>query len=504
MARSISALSCWVAGSIALAGVGCAAEGISTFTPGDAGFEHAAGGSGGSGDGAAGTADLDGGAAGYGGSGGGSCQFVNDCGYLNSGCAVGVCNAQHHCEAHFGPDGTSCDDDKCTVGGVCQAGQCVGAKPKDCSPLDGPCTLGVCDATTGLCNATEKLDGTPCDDDSPCTTGDGCSGGICVGGDPKDCSALDGSCVAGVCNPMSGQCEAKPETGSHCDDGDPCTQLDTCQSGQCIAGTPKDCSSLAGPCVDGVCDALTGACTTEPRNEGAACDDGNGCTTGETCTSGKCAAGTPVLDGTACDDGSTCTSDDVCTAGTCKGSSGTTPIYFQESFANDAAGWTMDAEWQIGPAKASTCASFGNDDPAEDHSSTSDDGIAGVVIGGCADQTTHGFRYLTSPVIDTSTAAGPVVLGFWRVLNTDYDPYMHNRVEVYDGTAWKTVWAIGTSTEVDAEAQDATWKFVSYDLTKYKNANLRVRFGFDIGSGGVFSVGSWNLDDVVVGETACP
>jgi hypothetical protein len=33
---------------------------------------------------------------------------------------------------------------------------------------------------------------------------------------------------------------------------------------------------------------------------------------------------------------------------------------------------------------------------------------------------------------------------------------------------------------------------------------MKVRFGFDIGSSGVYTVSSWNVDDVMVASVACP
>jgi hypothetical protein len=61
------------------------------------------------------------------------------------------------------------------------------------------------------------------------------------------------------------------------------------------------------------------------------------------------------------------------------------------------------------------------------------------------------------------------------------------------------IWESGSFPAV----QDAAWTHVSYDITPHKNAAMRVRFGFDIQSGGVFTVSSWNIDDVVVANSVC-
>jgi hypothetical protein len=43
-----------------------------------------------------------------------------------------------------------------------------------------------------------------------------------------------------------------------------------------------------------------------------------------------------------------------------------------------------------------------------------------------------------------------------------------------------------------------------FDVTAYKNANMRVRFGYNIASGGVYTIGSWSVDDVLVASAICP
>jgi hypothetical protein len=83
-------------------------------------------------------------------------------------------------------------------------------------------------------------------------------------------------------------------------------------------------------------------------------------------------------------------------------------------------------------------------------------------------------------------------LSFQRWLNSDYTPFMQNRVEIYNGSAWVTIWQTGGSPPVF----DSAWTPQSFDITAYQSAALRVRFGYNIGSSGVFTVSSWNLDDV--------
>ena len=71
---------------------------------------------------------------------------------------------------------------------------------------------------------------------------------------------------------------------------------------------------------------------------------------------------------------------------------------------------------------------------------------------------------------------------------------MQNSVEVWNGSTWITIWQSGGPPPV----QDNFWTKQVHDVTAYKNANMKIRFGYNIGSSGVYSVSSWNLDDVRV------
>jgi hypothetical protein len=85
-------------------------------------------------------------------------------------------------------------------------------------------------------------------------------------------------------------------------------------------------------------------------------------------------------------------------------------------------------------------------------------------------------------------------LEYSRWLNSDYAPYMVNTVQVYDGFAWSAIWQSGGPPGL----QDASWTRQSLDVSSAANSCFRVRFGVMVGSAGVFTVSSWNLDDVRV------
>jgi hypothetical protein len=132
-----------------------------------------------------------------------------------------------------------------------------------------------------------------------------------------------------------------------------------------------------------------------------------------------------------------------------------------------------------------------------DATPTADNGVAGVNLGGCA-AATNGYAYLTSPTFD-GNGPGNVEIHFQRWLQSDYAPYMTNRVEVYDGASWTVLWETGGSPGV----KDLVWQSVAMDITAYKSAQMRVRFGYAVTSMGFYPVGSWNIDDVNV-TGVCP
>ena len=110
--------------------------------------------------------------------------------------------------------------------------------------------------------------------------------GACAG--DVECVGVFGAlapCSASRCNLSTGICELRPQIdGVACDDGDGCTRLDVCTSGECL-GAPVNCDD-ANPCTNDSCDLSTGLCAHAPRL--GSCDDGNLCTVEDTCTGGVC------------------------------------------------------------------------------------------------------------------------------------------------------------------------------------------------------------------------
>lgn len=171
---------------------------------------------------------------------------------------------------------------------------------------------------------------------------------------------------------------------------------------------------------------------------------------------------------------------------------------FSDDFSSNQ-GWTLGTNWQIGSTSVSPAA-VGNGDPALDHTATSDNGVLGANLGGNigAPDGLHGFYYATSKVYNLSGVTD-VNLSFYRWLNSDYDPYMTSQVEVFNGSAWQVVYTnccIGGSGYV----ADSSWNLNAFNVSSAadNNANFQVRFAYDVTSGGVFTIGGWNVDDLAI------
>ncbi len=220
-------------------------------------------------------------------------------------CTQDVCQAGA-CQNPPAADGTACDDGLgCTSDDACSGGACQGT-PLDCSGLDGPCAVGVCNEATLQCEAQALSDGTLCSNGLFCVVNERCAAGACIGGEPRDCSAAGGGCRDGACDEAQDQCVGDPlPGGTPCNDGLFCTVNDACDGlGEC-SGTARDCSGLDSQCAQGTCDDIADQCQPSPINEGQPCDDGLHCNENEVCLSGACAGGN-ALD---CSDGDACTAD---------------------------------------------------------------------------------------------------------------------------------------------------------------------------------------------------
>src|SRR5213079_2900908 len=116
---------------------------------------------------------------------------------------------------------------------------CAGTNPVACASSDQCHTAGTCNPATGVCSNPAKPNGAPCDDGNACTQTDTCAAGACVGANPVVCTAADQCHAVGACNPASGVCSNPAKlNGAPCDDGNACTRTDTCAAGVCMGTNP--------------------------------------------------------------------------------------------------------------------------------------------------------------------------------------------------------------------------------------------------------------------------
>jgi cysteine-rich repeat protein len=220
----------------------------------------------------------------------------------NNACTLDSCDSVLGCQHALQPncqpcqtnadcqDGTVCDGTEKCVNGMCTSGT-----PLHCND-NNDCTDDSCDPVNG-CTFTPNTH--TCDDGNACTTNDACSGGHCVGGPPPDCNNHN-VCTTDTCDPAKG-CVHTPNT-AFCDDGNPCTTGDQCKGGTCVGGPKPNCDD-GNPCTDDSCDpTVVGGCVHQDNT--ATCDDGNPCTMNDVCSEGHC-AGSPRT----CDDNNPCTID---------------------------------------------------------------------------------------------------------------------------------------------------------------------------------------------------
>lgn len=178
--------------------------------------------------------------------------------------------------------------------------------PDVCQSVHEACPLGPCQAWScveGHCKLT-RATGQPCDDGNPCTLvdtcrWDGCSGSVDLCDDGLPCTIdtclFDAGCVHNA-----------TEVNGICDDGDPCTAEDVCDAQEVCQGTVAACDD-GDPCTSSLCDPIAG-CTFDPQK--GSCDDGDPCTHQDYCVAGTCQGW-----GKPCDDGEVCTVD-ACSADT--------------------------------------------------------------------------------------------------------------------------------------------------------------------------------------------
>ncbi len=244
------------------------------------------------------------------------CNAATDCPGADDECKTRTCVASV-CGVAFTAAGTTV---AAQTAGNCLKATCDGsggitdiADDTDLPVDDGnACTGEACNA--GAPSHPAQANGLVCTDGNACTVADTCQAGVCTGGAPVACAALDQCHDAGVCDTATGVCSTPSKAdGSACADGNACTQTDTCQAGTCTGANPVTCAALDQCHAVGTCDTTTGVCSNPSKADGSACADGNACTQSDTCQAGTCTGASPCVNGTCTIGGSgyTC----ACSAG---------------------------------------------------------------------------------------------------------------------------------------------------------------------------------------------
>jgi hypothetical protein len=191
---------------------------------------------------------------------------------------------------------------QCVDPGTCVDGRCVYLFKEDgtgCSgtPLE-PCRESTGTCKRGICDYTQKSSG-PCEDGNLCTEGDSCnSAGNCIG-TAKVCNNTDPAkqCYepTGMCSNATGECVFTPKPlNAPCNDGIACTVSDACNGAGSCGGRTLDCSNPP-TCRQWTGTCSNGACDWTLKVANSACDDGDLCTTGDVCNgSGQCSPGPAV------------------------------------------------------------------------------------------------------------------------------------------------------------------------------------------------------------------
>jgi hypothetical protein len=334
------------------------------------------------------------------------------------------------------------------MNGVCKIGQCVG-EPKDCtfSPLS-ECNTVACDPATGKCTGTPD----PSKDFTPCVlTGDlcsvnrTCSAGQCVGGAPKDCSALDSGCKLGECDSATGLCGPTP------------------------APIGTTCTEGIAECYVGACD-MEGNCLSSAAPSGSACNDYNACTTADKCMAGACASGSPV-------------------AGCA--------VYLQEGFEVCPNGWTFGGDWQCGTPQ--------NVGPPAAHIGS---GVIATQIAGVYQvNQSFGTAVASSPPINLALATNPMV-SFWAWDHTEGGTFdgWNLKVSTNGGQSFTQIMTVTPAYSLNIVGQPAWggdhsaegWQNYMADLTAYVGQSIILRFDFRSDGATVFP--GVYIDEIVVAE----
>jgi agmatine deiminase len=158
---------------------------------------------------------------------------------------------------------------------------------------------------------------------------------------------------------------------------------------------------------------------------------------------------------------------------------------------NTNPGWTVQGQWAFGHPTGQGGSQHDYPDPSNGYTGTN---VYGVNLSGDYSTTPGGPYYLTTGALNLRHYAD-VTLKFRRWLNSDYQPYVYDTLQVSNnGTSWVDVWSNGGS-----EITENAWSLQTYDIsgTAGDQATVYLRWGYQVGSS-AWPYSGWNIDDLQI------
>lgn len=131
--------------------------------------------------------------------------------------------------------------------------------------------------TIGACPTGCQIDETLCDDGDLCTSDNCLPDGSCSY-EPVNCDDVN-PCTHDTCYPASGcEYDTTINNGVACNDGNDCTESDSCNGGECSGAPIPDCCVLNSDCDDSNSCTIDTCINNSCLNDQVVCDDGDDCT----------------------------------------------------------------------------------------------------------------------------------------------------------------------------------------------------------------------------------
>ncbi|UJR84714.1 nidogen-like domain-containing protein [Sandaracinus amylolyticus] len=327
----------------------------------------------------------------------------------------------------------------------------------------------TCPDCDELCNNTLDDD---CDPSTPDRfDGDGDTSSCEVDCDDDDPRRRPGG--SEICDGLDNDCDGLLDGTNEDDDRDghadvACGAACVGRCGDCLdtnAAVHPDSHEVCGNVIDDDCDAATLDDVVDLDSDGAFCD----------------------ID---CDDGDATLVPNA--AGVCG-----TPFAYVQGFETDAGGWAGTGSWARGR-------------PTKDFITRAGEGENAWVTNLTADYPDNETSYLTSPVIDMSTATTDVVLSFAHIFETESCcDRSWLELSLNGGSTWTKVGMVGQGTNWYGDTSNQAWAGTSGEAGVWRRAsitlpgtarqaNVRLRFYFRTDTSSVRD--GFGVDDIRMGD----